>query len=153
MIRTPQETHLVGVLHSNRHLLTLRTCGVHAGGNHSPRTHILSARNHVVASVLICPRSAMIQPAANCVRVAPLGSRAEAQHCALVRSGGAARRKGMLVEWWRRPPPFLHGDSGLAGSPCGKPRSLDKRKCTDTKTRPLESRAAVLRLDANRLPC
>ena len=27
----------------------------------------------------------------------------------------AARRKGMLGEWWGRPPPFLHADSELAG--------------------------------------
>ena len=27
----------------------------------------------------------------------------------------AARRKGMLGEWWRSPPPFLHADSEHAG--------------------------------------
>ena len=50
-----------------------------------------------------------------------------------------ARREGMLGEWWRRPPSFLHADSELADvTPCGQRSVLTKRKYTDTKTRPVE---------------
>ena len=96
LIRTPKETHLVWVLHSNGHLLTLMTgatpqsggwlaVSVHAGGDHSPRTHILSSPSVTTVRqaslfALEAPHDAMIRSATNCVRVASLGSRAQAQY-------------------------------------------------------------------------
>ena len=90
VIRTPKETHLVGVLNSNggpappRRVVDGWRFRVHAEGDRSPRIHILSTPSgtHAAASVLICPGSSSqcdeIRSAANCVGVAPLGSKAEA---------------------------------------------------------------------------
>ena len=58
-----------------------RSCGRRPLAADPPPQH--TKRNHAAASVLIALEAShdvMIQSAASCVRVAPLGSRAEAQH-------------------------------------------------------------------------
>ena len=151
-------THLVGVLQSNGHLLTLRTCATpqsggwlevsdFAGGDHSRRTHILSTPSGTTlrqASLFALEAShdAMIQSAANCVRVASLGSRAEAQHSSVLHQRNMWVLSAVTCALFTN----VHGHSRIWAPLWDTPIPTPRLTKTSCKLKPQPSMSMILKM-------